>query len=725
MNRGCGLKKALLLLNLLLCPLAFAGQQVVGNLSVSGNVGVGTTSNNTIALPLDVQGTARMTNLTVTSISGTQCLHAISGVVSGTGSDCGSGGGGGSGNVGIGTVNRIAQYIGTTTIGSPTNDTIDSNGNIGVGVTTPLYNLHVQQDQNAQTILALLNANSGAGATSTILTGQDPNNNYFVLRANSAGGANNSLSTILSSGAWVTGPSYTGGMVLDTSANAPLILATGGLTMGTTGVGGNERLRILGTGNIGIGSSNPGKDLDVGGTVRAIAFIKRGGVSTDFLKGDGSSDSSTYLTANQTITLTGDVTGSGSTAITTTLKNTGTAGTYRSTTFDANGRETSGTNPTTFSGYAISDTSANLAAALTDEVGTGFSVFNASPNFTGNVGIGSTNAGQTLDVNGTVRMTGFTLTGQGASSGNVMVSNAVGIGTWMAASTLPISGGSGTVNSGTTGQVGYYASSTTAISGSSAITVTGASSGNNVGIGSATPGFILDVQGTTRMLGINIGTSATGNYLDVEGTVNPVVFFGISSGSTAKNVGIGTFTPGQMLDVAGAGRFLGTGNTQLNPTAGNVGIGTSLSLNKLDVAGGVSIGTTNAGYQTAPSNGLIVQGNIGIGSTNPQSGLTLGTNLHLGSTGTAPTVASNDCGSTGQGTITAGSTDLRGSVVVGTLTVTSCAVTFNVAFGRAPTCITQDDTNILGTKNTQTTTKLTITSTTSMSSDTVTWVCIE
>lgn len=59
--------------------------------------------------------------------------------------------------------------------------------------------------------------------------------------------------------------------------------------------------------------------------------------------------------------------------------NTGTAGTYRSTTFDAQGRETSGTNPTTFSGYGLSDTSANLAAALTDETGSGAAVFGTSP----------------------------------------------------------------------------------------------------------------------------------------------------------------------------------------------------------------------------------------------------------------------------------------------------------------------------------------------------------
>jgi len=50
-----------------------------------------------------------------------------------------------------------------------------------------------------------------------------------------------------------------------------------------------------------------------------------------------------YITGNQTITLTGDTSGSGTTAITTTLSNTGvTAGTYTKVTVDAKGRVTSG-----------------------------------------------------------------------------------------------------------------------------------------------------------------------------------------------------------------------------------------------------------------------------------------------------------------------------------------------------------------------------------------------
>jgi phage-related tail fiber protein len=60
--------------------------------------------------------------------------------------------------------------------------------------------------------------------------------------------------------------------------------------------------------------------------------------STAFVKGQG------YMTGNQTITFTGDATGSGTTSVTLTLANTGvTAGTYTKVTVDAKGRVTTGT----------------------------------------------------------------------------------------------------------------------------------------------------------------------------------------------------------------------------------------------------------------------------------------------------------------------------------------------------------------------------------------------
>ena len=73
---------------------------------------------------------------------------------------------------------------------------------------------------------------------------------------------------------------------------------------------------------------------------------------------------SQYLTGNQTISVSGDATGSGTTSIALTLANSGvTAGTYKSVTVDVKGRVTAGTNPTTLAGYGITD--ALLASAYT------------------------------------------------------------------------------------------------------------------------------------------------------------------------------------------------------------------------------------------------------------------------------------------------------------------------------------------------------------------------
>lgn len=118
-----------------------------------------------------------------------------------------------------------------------------------------------------------------------------------------------------------------------------------------------------GTGFSANTSSNATYTVRVGPALTALAGAMTG-AGTGFLRKNGADtftlDTSTYLTGNQSISVTGDVTGSGTTAIALTLINTGTEGTYTKVTTDAQGRVTSGTT------LAASDIPSLTAAKITD-----------------------------------------------------------------------------------------------------------------------------------------------------------------------------------------------------------------------------------------------------------------------------------------------------------------------------------------------------------------------
>jgi hypothetical protein len=149
-----------------------------------------------------------------------------------------------------------------------------------------------------------------------------------------------------------------------------------------------------------------------------------------------------------------------------------TAGTFRSVTVDAKGRVTGASNPTTFAGYGLSDTSANLASAISDETGTGPLVFATSPAFGGTptaptaaAGTNTTqlattafvtaaaNTAQTNAQNASVPTArtvsvGSQLSGGGALSGNITLSHAtvstqanVSVGTGSVVNSMTFSNG--------------------------------------------------------------------------------------------------------------------------------------------------------------------------------------------------------------------------------------------------------------------------------------------
>ncbi|MBV8060870.1 MAG: hypothetical protein JO253_05015, partial [Alphaproteobacteria bacterium] len=139
-----------------------------------------------------------------------------------------------------------------------------------------------------------------------------------------------------------------------------------------------------------------------------------------------------------------------------------------------------------------------------------------------------------------------------------------------------------------------------------------------IGIGSTTPVSSLDLNMQTDALALPVGT--TGQRPGVP--VNGMMRYNNSTSppqleAYANNAWTQIFT--------GNNAQWSTNGTSIYYNGGNVGIGTNNPLNKLDVAGGVVIGTANAGIKTAPTNGLLVQGNVGLGiTTSPTQMVELG-----------------------------------------------------------------------------------------------------
>ena len=257
-------------------------------------------------------------------------------------------------------------------------------------------------------------------------------------------------------------------------------------------------------------------------------------------------------------------------------------------------------------------------------------IFPNSLGTTANVGIGSNAPGVALDVNGGVRSTAITLNLAPLASGNVLVSNGVGVGTWMPPSTIGAGGGgSGTITSSTANQIGRFTGATT-IAGTSNMV----SDGTNIGVGTTLPtragsGTEVDIVNTA---------SAAGTSAYIMSTLGPAALI-LAGDTTIKTPFINFDNNHSLSDVT-------VGNIALDRTsvvmAGDVqndfifytssGAGTSLRLGtegvaRLSVNSGGNIGI---GTGTAPQNLYVVgttqtttafkaAGNLGISSTCPNS----------------------------------------------------------------------------------------------------------
>ncbi|MCD6495800.1 MAG: hypothetical protein J7K54_00865 [Candidatus Aenigmarchaeota archaeon] len=132
--------------------------------------------------------------------------------------------------------------------------------------------------------------------------------------------------------------------------------------------------------------------------------------------------------------------------------------------------------------------------------------------------------------------------------------------------------------------------------------------GGNVGIGTTAPAEKMEVAGNLK--------------LSMEGADARLILSSDDGGEQGKTYLFNKNGVGFVIQDVGGFDLLrledSDGNDKLVVNNdGNVGIGTDAPKNKLDVAGGVVIGATYSGTNTAPSNGLLVEGSVGIGTRSP------------------------------------------------------------------------------------------------------------
>lgn len=211
-----------------------------------------------------------------------------------------------------------------------------SSGFVGIGTASPSTLLHVQRTGITETLVNSLvsgytsSALRGFGSGTTVTS---PTQASGVLEFREKAGTDGYFSTIVgqdSAGTVLSGLSLVNDSVASDSGSLHFFTRN----VGTIG----EKAVITSAGNFGIATTSPYALLSVAGQVVGAYFTattttasvfplanitklsnltSNGFVKTSGSDGTLSVDTNTYLTGNQTITLSGDITGSGSTAITT------------------------------------------------------------------------------------------------------------------------------------------------------------------------------------------------------------------------------------------------------------------------------------------------------------------------------------------------------------------------------------------------------------------------
>ena len=595
-----------------------------------------------------------------------------------------------SGNIGIGTSTPASKLtlagnmsLGTTlpyrTIAAPT-DGMTVEGNVGIGTWRPVYPLHISKIGTAggdTTFLALTDTRQAADAN--IVAGDGVTLRFSNVNNTNRMASIHALAETTASAAsaltFQTNPS-------SGATEKMRITSVGNVGIGTTSPVG--ALTVM-NGNVGIGTWSPTSRLQVVGTVAATAFSGDGSGLTGISAG-GWTDGGTNVYASTTT----DNVGVGTTTPTAALlvENAGTQDSFRVNDsvvdgspfiIDAAGAVGIGTSDPS-SPLHINSTSS--VVYLTIDNRNGGATNGALIDFEKNgatrwqVGVDINAAGTNelfmydnssgrkpfqITESGDVRL-GGTDSYSNTQAMTILQAGNVGIGTFNPVNKLSVMGNIGI---GTTTPYRFIAGPNNgmAIEGNVGIGTWAANGklivmGGNVGIGTTKPEQNFHVRNDqdagTGILAHNQTNSANAlASLDVASGTSEGVFIAFPANHTLygtqfadrvallANNAAGYVSAGLdigAIDTTADIRFYTGGSAVSNErlrilSDGNVGIGTLDPINKLSVIGNIGIGTTLPYRRIAASNnGMVVEGNVGIGTWAASNGklIVMGGNVGIG-----------------------------------------------------------------------------------------------